>query len=107
MKDTKCMLINIVVLFSDSGYKPKCKTKGNKPCKFPFNYNGKTYQTCTKDGARPEAGPWCPFKVDSNGNFSTNNWGYCIEDCPKEDLKNGENFEIFCYGVIQKPSGQR
>ena len=36
-------------------------------CMFPFEYNGKTYNSCTKDD---EIALWC--KTDDGGN-----WGYC------------------------------
>ena len=78
---------------SDLRFKPKCKTRGDQLCVFPFIYEGKTYKTCTKDGVRPEDDPWCPFKTNSNNEFSTNNWGYCSENCEKEEDVDGEIFE--------------
>ena len=35
-------------------------------CKFPFEYNDKTYTDCTKDGGYDS--PWC---------YTENSWGYC------------------------------
>ncbi|CAE7212733.1 unnamed protein product [Symbiodinium natans] len=46
-------------------------TGGGAACKFPFEFNGKTYESCTKEG---HDRPWC-FTV---GGADT--WGNC--DCP-------------------------
>ncbi|CAE7848057.1 RE1 [Symbiodinium necroappetens] len=50
---------------------PSCGgTGGGAACKFPFEFNGKTYETCTKEG---HDRPWC-FTVAGD-----NTWGNC--DC--------------------------
>ena len=50
----------------------------NAPCVFPFKYNGKTHNSCTMDG---ESKLWCSTKVDQNGQYLKNQWGFCGEDC--------------------------
>jgi len=50
---------------------PSCGgTGGGAACKFPFEFNGKTYESCTKEG---HDRPWC-FTVAGD-----NTWGNC--DC--------------------------
>jgi len=46
-----------------------CATDNGAPCKFPFEYDGKTYSECTSDGHHTD---WC--YTDDNGG-----WGHC--DC--------------------------
>ncbi|XP_068762357.1 uncharacterized protein [Montipora capricornis] len=51
----------------------KVKTTEDKCCRFPFNYNGKVYESCTSAGHHS---PWCTT-VDGQ-------WGNCFlkpEDC--------------------------
>ena len=40
-----------------------CMTDWKTPCKFPFKYLGKTYNSCTKDGGMKTF--WCATEVDS------------------------------------------
>eukprot|EP00418_Pyrodinium_bahamense_P046644 CAMPEP_0179200854 /NCGR_PEP_ID=MMETSP0796-20121207/99961_1 /TAXON_ID=73915 /ORGANISM="Pyrodinium bahamense, Strain pbaha01" /LENGTH=382 /DNA_ID=CAMNT_0020905411 /DNA_START=1 /DNA_END=1149 /DNA_ORIENTATION=- len=44
----------------------------SKPCKFPFKYNGRTYETCTSDG---EMRLWCATSTKSDG--YVDKWDYC------------------------------
>ena len=61
-----------------------CYTNGgpdsNKPCVFPFIYNGIEYTACTtveNDGIA-----WCSTEVDVlNGNYVEGKWGNCGPGC--------------------------
>ena len=61
-----------------------CYTNGgpdsNKPCVFPFIYNGIEYTACTtveNDGIA-----WCSTEVDViNGNYVGGKWGNCGPGC--------------------------
>ena len=60
-----------------------CKTVGDagKPCIFPFEYAGKTYDRCTtRDSDNGQ--PWCATQVDSDGYVVDNAWGDCLDGCP-------------------------
>ena len=51
------------------------------PCKFPFKYDNKTFNECTKYDA---TGFWCVLNVfDSDLDWTS--WGYCNEFCSTED----------------------
>ena len=57
----------------------------NKPCIFPFKYNGGTYYACTLDNAHfTENKPWCSTLVDNQGNHinGQGKWGSCGSNCP-------------------------
>ena len=55
----------------------------NKPCIFPFRYNGVSYNTCTLDAA-DENKPWCSTLVDDNNNHvpGGGHYGDCGPKCP-------------------------
>jgi len=60
-----------------------CKTVGDKgkPCIFPFEYSGRTYDRCTtRDSDNGQ--PWCATEVDDTGYVVDNAWGDCLEGCP-------------------------
>ena len=61
-----------------------CRTKDGKKCKFPFKYEGETYTGCPVDPYEASE-TWCSTKVDQDGNHVEvgQNYGFCIEDCPK------------------------
>ena len=65
-----------------SNYFLVCKTKGgkrtNKPCKFPFIYNSKTYTTCTNV---EEDFYWCSTDVYGGGGHVGGEWGKCDVGC--------------------------
>ena len=56
----------------------------NKPCIFPFKFDGQTWNTCTN--VDDPSGPyWCSTKVDDQGNHigGQGNWGNCDgSKCP-------------------------
>ena len=60
-----------------------CVTKGgpdpNKPCVFPFNDRGISYNKCTSGTSGGK--PWCPTEVDKNGYYLTGKWGECGSNC--------------------------
>ena len=53
--------------------------KPDKPCIFPFIFNGENETTCVKGRLRPE--PWCSTKVDDSNNYIRGEWGFCGESC--------------------------
>ena len=55
----------------------------NKPCIFPFRYNGVTYNTCTLVSS-DENKPWCSTLVDENNNHvpGGGHYGDCGPKCP-------------------------
>jgi len=58
----------------------------NKPCIFPFKFNGTEYSTCTYASSH-SGEPWCSTEVDPNGNHlygRYGKWGNCDDDCPTE-----------------------
>ena len=63
-----------------------CMTIGgpqpNKPCVFPFNFNGRIVNSCII-GKRPNS--WCSIKK----NYERGEWGFCNLDCLKLGLEPG------------------
>ena len=52
-------------------------------CKFPFNYQGVSYDSCT--WADDEEGSWCPTKLKENGElFDSESWIHCQGNCQVE-----------------------
>ena len=66
---------------------PECFTNGgaspNKPCIFPFTWNGAIYSGCPVD-PDDENQRWCSTKVDANGLHiqGQDQWGHCSASCP-------------------------
>ena len=66
---------------------PECFTNGganpNKPCIFPFTWNGAIYRGCPID-PDDENQRWCSTKVDANGLHiqGQDQWGHCSPSCP-------------------------
>ena len=51
-----------------------------KPCKFPFIYQGKEYRTCVTVDNGDQF--WCPTEVDEDNHFVKTKWGNCLDSCP-------------------------
>ena len=58
----------------------ECLTEGSKPCKFPFKFQGRMYDSCITLG---DDRPWCSLAVDVDKNHIKGdaNKGYCSSDC--------------------------
>merc|ERR1712098_505830 len=61
----------------------ECKTNDegpvkNKTCVFPFIYGEQIHHSCVEIG---ECRSWCATKVDADGKYCQDEWGYCGEDC--------------------------
>lgn len=86
------------------------RSKELKPCKFPFKFDGKTYEKCTLEND-PANKLWCSTNVDENGDHirSGGYWGHCAQNCMTNLLqKNAEvyiptngNFSSFLYFMYQ------
>ena len=50
-------------------------------CVFPFTYEGKTYNKCTKENSE-NGKSWCAFKVNRAGVVVNGKWADCNEGCP-------------------------
>ena len=48
----------------------------NKPCVFPFEYNGKVYTSCTQDSFEPHF--WCGTQYNVTNGAG---WGLCSDSC--------------------------
>ena len=71
-----------------------CSTTDEKPCVFPFKYNGVIYNGCTKTKNKNVL--WCSTKTDEQGNYITGgNWGNCSATCQKGTWK-----EQLCLGLF-------
>ena len=59
----------------------------NKPCVFPFKFNGVVERCCTTRGDASN-GAWCSTKVDDEGNHigGQGNWGNCESKCQPENI---------------------
>merc|ERR1712130_891922 len=53
-----------------------------KPCVFPFTWQGKTFNSCTKEGD-DQGKLWCSTMVDQAGNHITGQgqYGFCSQAC--------------------------
>ena len=68
-----------------NGFSENFEATAKAECKFPFNYEGKTYNACTQDGEADHK-LWCATSVadclTKNGGYGMG-WGYCTDSCPK------------------------
>ena len=64
----------------------QCLTKHGAPCKFPFIFEGNTYNQCTdyKFGFF-----WCATEVDITLEMVDNQIGICKDSCPRGDILRG------------------
>ena len=64
-------------------YEDICTTirgpRPDKPCVFPFIFNGESKTNCIKGQLRPE--PWCATKVNDDNEYIRGEWGICGESC--------------------------
>jgi len=83
-----------------------CRTVDKKICNFPFEVQGKTYNSCTDIN---DAGKfWCRTSLFTSESGAQKNWGYCEENCTVTDggtlgdrgCSNGE----ICMGKISCPA---
>ena len=52
-----------------------------RDCVFPFTYQGKTYNKCTKDNSA-NGNSWCAYEVNHDGVAVNGKWGDCNPGCP-------------------------
>ena len=73
----------------------------NKPCKFPFIYQGKEYLTCTSVDNGDQ--PWCSTEVNYENHFIKTKWGNCRDSCfsPKGKTTNFNIFNYLCIFFFQ------
>lgn len=66
----------------------ECNTLESKTCIFPFQYKGKTYDTCIRSD---KGRPWCSLQVDSNRNHvnGVNTVGTCDQSCAVQTCPSG------------------
>ena len=74
-----------------SDYEPSSECSGiflndkgkekEKPCIFPFKYNGNTYNECTTVDS-PNGQPRCARRVTKKGKILNDKWAYCNPGCP-------------------------
>ena len=68
-------------------------------CKFPFEYDGLIFHSCTNykyDVSNLSNEPWhiwCPTNLDNSGKYNPleNDWGFCDPNCPFFDEKTETN----------------
>ena len=74
-----------------------CRNIKNKDCVLPFEYSGKTYETCTWTGNKY----WCPTVTDANNRYIKNKWDYCkhTRSCAKGMYLS--HADISCWHVSQ------
>jgi len=66
----------------------ECIGENGQACKFPFIYQGQTFDECTKYDTN-NGEPWCATAVDANGGTTT--WSNCILDsCPADNSTEPE-----------------
>merc|ERR1719187_1448479 len=58
----------------------RCQTVKGDLCIFPFKYDGKIFTKCTKYNSDNKQ-PWCPTKVDRNGNADESKLVDCAPGC--------------------------
>ena len=77
-----------------SGYKTSSKQscttisgeRPNKTCKFPFIFEGLTFNSCTLSWSNNNTKAWCSTKVDDSGYYKPGQWGFCESACQPTKL---------------------
>ena len=61
----------------------RCIATNNKPCIFPFYYDGKKITKCRQSWK--DIKPWCATDVDENNNYISDRaaWHWCPSTCKK------------------------
>jgi len=59
---------------------PDRSGKQDKPCVFPFTFEGVTYDECTPV-TDPDDRMWCSIKTDNRDQHVRGEWGYCSDAC--------------------------
>ena len=77
------MLTILILLEKIHGLSQReCKTihedgpQRNKPCKFPYFFDGRLVYSCITSQDRPK--PWCSISEV----YQSDKWGYCSDECP-------------------------
>ena len=67
---------------------PNCKTYSGEFCTFPFKYDGKTFDRCTKyDHGNLVLPYWCSTEATEDGEYIPGKWSKC--KTYDENEKNG------------------
>ena len=76
-------ILNAFSLYILDGCKTVSGPDNNKPCIFPFKFQGITYNTCSTVLAN-ENKPWCSTLVDNSGTHVSGggHYGDCGSKCP-------------------------
>jgi len=88
------------------GKQSSCTTvagpRPNRPCIFPFKYQGKTYTGCTSAIIDQL---WCSTKTTSNGDHIQGEYGLCSNNCKADNFKEckpGDSWKKDCNTCICK-----
>ena len=65
----------------------ECPSLSEVPCKFPFKYKNRMYDTCITIDGNGES--WCSIGVDQNFNHLAGNDAVCSESCRTVDCPIG------------------
>jgi hypothetical protein len=82
-----------------------CLTDGGedpgKPCVFPFEFGGKSFDQCTWQRAGDDKA-WCSTQVDSHGVLIIGKWGHCGAQCPitRDDRCSSRAVKVLTQGII-------
>ena len=100
--------INFGIYFDTGTTQDECFTVSgpgaNKPCIFPFRYNGVFYNNCTLDSAE-ENKPWCSTLVDDNNNHvpGGGHYGDCGPKCSLPGMSKSEEKALLSGLLSQLP----
>ena len=94
MKNNRFLIIFLIHLCNT-----KCKTceiKAKSPCIFPFIFENKTYNSCTKEGSKSDEF-WCATYVNDTRHYA-NLWAKCKDFCAPNNMES----EI-CDPIVEAP----